>query len=85
MGQHYVFRKHLKPIFEFQPLKRSLDRNPHAFWVAGLASFRLGNFEDAEKELPNIDEDADENRDTVSIFNLLKENLDMWTSEEEDK
>ncbi|MCQ2966565.1 MAG: transglycosylase SLT domain-containing protein [Alphaproteobacteria bacterium] len=31
-----------------EPLKRSLDRNPHAFWVAGLASFRLGNFEDAE-------------------------------------
>ena len=41
--------------------------------------------DEAEKELPNIDEDADENRDTVSIFNLLKENLDMWTSEEEDK
>ena len=25
----------------------------------------------------------DENRDTVSIYNLLKENLDMWVSEEE--
>ena len=37
----------------------------------------------ADKELPNIDEDADENRDTVSIYNLLKENLDMWVSEEE--
>ena len=40
--------------------------------------------EKADKELPNIDEDADENRDTVSIYNLLKENLDMWTSEEEE-
>ena len=39
--------------------------------------------EKADKELPNIDEDADENRDTVSIYNLLKENLDMWVSEEE--
>jgi len=38
----------------------------------------------ANKELPNIDEDADDNRDTVSIVNLLKENLDMWKSEEED-
>lgn len=38
----------------------------------------------ADKELPNIDEDADENRDTVSIYNLLKENLDMWTSEDEE-
>ena len=37
----------------------------------------------ADKELPNIDEDADENRDTVSIYNLLKENLDMWVNEEE--
>ena len=25
----------------------------------------------------------DENRDTVSIYNLLKENLDMWVNEEE--
>ena len=31
----------------------------------------------------HIDEDADENRDTVSIYNLLKENLDMWVNEEE--
>ena len=38
----------------------------------------------ANKELPNIDEDADDNRDTVSIVNLLKENLDMWKSEEDD-
>ena len=41
--------------------------------------------EKADKELPNIDEDADENRDTVSIVNLLKENLEMWMSENEDQ
>ena len=39
--------------------------------------------EKTDKELQNIDEDADENRDTVSFYNLLKENLDMWVSEEE--
>ena len=39
---------------------------------------------EANKELPNIDEDAEENRDTVSIVNLLKENLDMWKSEDEE-
>ena len=44
---------------------------------------KLSVVEKADKELPNIDEDADENRDTVSIYNLLKENLDMWVSEEE--
>ena len=38
----------------------------------------------ADKELPNIDEDAEENRDTVSIVNLLKENLEMWKSEAEE-
>ena len=43
-----------------------------------------GSYEKAEKELPNIDEDADENRDAVSIINLLKENLDMWKQEEEE-
>ena len=35
--------------------------------------------EEAEKELPYIDEDADENRDTISIYNLLKENLEDWS------
>ena len=40
---------------------------------------------EVEKELPNIDEDADENRGTVSIFEKLKENLDIWVSEEEEK
>ena len=39
--------------------------------------------EKAEKELPDIDEDAEENRETVSIYNLLKENLDIWLNEEE--
>lgn len=40
------------------------------------------SYKKAETELPNIDEDAEENRDAVSIVNLLKENLDMWKSEE---
>ena len=42
------------------------------------------SYEKASKEMPNIDEDADENRDAVSIVNLLKENLDMWKSEAEE-
>ena len=41
-------------------------------------------YDKASKELPNIDEDAEENRDAVSIINLLKENLDMWKSEGDD-
>ena len=46
-----------------------------------IASEALDN---ANKELPNIDEDAEEYRDTISIVNLLKENLDMWKSEDEE-
>lgn len=37
--------------------------------------------EKTAKELPNIDEDAEENRDAISIINLLKENLEMWKGE----
>ena len=35
---------------------------------------------EADKELPNIDEN--ENKDTVSLYNLLKENVECWESEE---
>ena len=38
----------------------------------------------ANKELPNIDEDDENNRDALSIINLLRENLDMWKMEEEE-
>ena len=40
---------------------------------------------EADKELPNIDKDADENKDTVNMYNSLKENLDIWESKEEKK
>ena len=39
---------------------------------------------EANKELPNIDEETEENRDTVYIAKNLKKNLDTWKSEEED-
>ena len=61
------------PVFYYEVM------NDHAKAIQ-IASDALDK---ANKELPNIDEDAEENRDTVSIVNLLKENLDMWKSEEE--
>ena len=39
--------------------------------------------EKAEKEILNIDEDCDENKDYVDVYNYFKENLDIWVSEEE--
>ena len=39
----------------------------------------------ANKELPpNVDEDDEQYKDAISIINLLKENLEMWKSEEEE-
>lgn len=37
----------------------------------------------AKKELINIDEEDEEHKDAFSIINLLQENLNMWTSEED--
>jgi 14-3-3 protein epsilon len=37
----------------------------------------------AKKDLGNVDEDDEEHKDAFSIINLLQENLNMWTSEDE--
>ncbi len=39
----------------------------------------------AKKDLEDIDPEADESKDTVSIVNLLKENLGMWEEEGEEE
>ena len=72
--------------------------NPNALGLAlSYSVFYYENFNDhkkaieiaktaidnADKELLNIDKDADENIDTISIYNLLKENYDNWVNEEE--
>jgi 14-3-3 protein epsilon len=36
-------------------------------------------------DIANIDEENDENRDSMSIINLLRENLEMWRIEAEDE
>ena len=38
----------------------------------------------ANKELTDIDEENENNRDSLSIINLLRENLDMWKMEAEE-
>jgi 14-3-3 protein epsilon len=40
--------------------------------------------DNANKELPGIDEDDETHRDALSIINLLRENLEMWKIEGED-
>ena len=37
---------------------------------------------EADKELPGIDKEADINKDLISIYNILKGNLDLWENEE---
>jgi 14-3-3 protein epsilon len=39
----------------------------------------------ASKELPDMDEDDENNRDAYSIINLLRENLEMWKIEAEEQ
>jgi hypothetical protein len=36
----------------------------------------------ARKQLEGVDEDDDEHKDAFSIINLLQENLNMWTMDE---
>jgi len=38
----------------------------------------------ANKELTDVDEETEQNRDALSIINLLRENLDMWKMESEE-
>ncbi len=38
----------------------------------------------ADVEAANIDEEAEEYKDTISILNLLKENLEMWKNEDQE-
>ena len=38
----------------------------------------------ASKDLANIDEDDETNRDAMAIVSLLKENLEMWKYEAEE-
>ena len=79
----------VKTLLVLNPITLDLALNFYVFYyevindhkkAIGIAKTAV---EKADKELPNIDGDSDENSDTVSIYNLLKENLDMWVSEEE--
>ncbi len=40
--------------------------------------------DEANKDLPNIDEEDETHRDAMSIINLLRENLEMWKIEAEE-
>ncbi len=79
--------KNLKVL---NPISLGLALNFSVFYYEAMNDHEKGikiaseALNEANKELPNIDEEAEENRDTVSIVNLLKENLDMWKSEEEE-
>ena len=63
----------------------------HSFQYCGITSETPHDYHSELKELldskelpPNVDEDDEQYKDAISIINLLKENLEMWKSEEEE-
>ena len=79
----------VKTLLVLNPITLDLALNFYVFYYEVINDHKKAieiaktAVEKADKELPNIDGDSDENRDTISIYNLLKENLDLWVSEEE--
>ena len=58
------------------------DNGPHAGHVVAC-DIAKETLDLAKKDLGNVDEDDEEHKDAFSIINLLQENLNMWTSDDE--
>ena len=73
-----------KGFYVFNPISLGLYLNISVFYYEILKNhtkaidISLNIIEKVNKELPKIDEEAEENLESMSIYNLLKENVDMW-------
>jgi 14-3-3 protein epsilon len=76
-------------LSSLNPIRLGLALNYSVFYYevyndhSTACSIAKETLELTRKELTNIDEDDEEYKDAFSIINLLQENLNMWTSEDE--
>ena len=79
-----------KDIDYKNPIKLGLALNLSVFYYEVVANkeeackLAKETLDKAKDALGNVDEDDDEAKDAMSIVNLLKENLDMWNSEDDE-
>lgn len=82
--------EHAKNLSNIHPISLGLALNFSVFYYEVMndhetaCQIAKNTLDNSNKELTNIDEDDDNHRDSVSIINLLRENLEMWKIEGEE-